>query len=111
MHQSKERESPLPLYVGLVVHAKTCSHDLVEALYDQGLSVSYDRLINTTFALANSVITQYKSEGVVCPANLCNHLLTTGIIANLDHNLNSTTAQHSFHGTSSTTCISCQFRK
>ena len=90
----------MPLYVGLFVHAKTCSHDLVETLYEQGLSLSYDRLINTTSALANSVIAWYESEGVVCPANLCSDLLTTGITDNVDHNSSSTTAQYSLHGTS-----------
>ena len=36
---------------------------------------------------------------VVCPSNLRNNLFTVGALDNTDHNLTSTTAQGSFHGT------------
>ena len=99
-YHSQQRETPLAMYIGLVAHAKTHCRDLVDALYDQGLSVSYDRVMTTETALANSVIDKYKSDGVVCPQNLRKNLLTTGMIDNVDHNPSSTTSQDSFHGTS-----------
>ena len=89
-HHSKDREPPLPLYVGLAVHACTHSCELVNVLYQQGLSVSYPRLLHVTTGLANSVIAYHESQGVVCPSNLCQNLFTSGMIDNIDHNPSST---------------------
>ena len=48
---------------------------------------------------ANRVIEIYEHDNVVCPTNLRNGLFTTGNLDNIDHNLSSTSAQSSFHGT------------
>ena len=39
---SLEREPPLPLYVGLSVHAYTISKKIISQLYQLGISISYD---------------------------------------------------------------------
>lgn len=44
-HHSASRELPLPLYIGLNIHSSTRSKTLIEKLYQMGLSVSYDRII------------------------------------------------------------------
>jgi hypothetical protein len=99
-YHCKSRETPLPLYLALFVHAKTRKRDMVDTLHDHGLSVSYDRIQNISTALANSMINHFETEGVVCTGKLRRGLVTTGIIDNVDHNPSSTTAQDSFHGTS-----------
>ena len=96
---NKTRETPLPIYTGLVVHAKTRSRDLVEKLHELGLSISYDRVLAISTELGNSVCHQYHQEDVVCPPSLRKGLFTTAAVDNIDHNPSSTTAHDSFHGT------------
>ena len=33
-----QRETPLPVYLGVMVHTKTCKRDLVDTLFNLGLS-------------------------------------------------------------------------
>ena len=39
---SKERETPLPIYLGVMIHTKTRKRELVDDLFELGISVSYD---------------------------------------------------------------------
>ena len=96
---NKARESPLPFYVGLTVHARTRKHDMIETLFDLGLSISYDRVMELSTAMNNCVCEQFHSDGVVCPPNLRQGLFITAVIDNIDHNPSSVTATDSFHGT------------
>lgn len=96
---SHEREPPLPIYIGLNVHAQTRSRKLVDNLYHMGLSVSYSRIDELANGLATAVCNKFKADGVVCPVSLRSGLFTVGALDNLDHNPSSTTAQGSFHGT------------
>lgn len=41
----KERETPLPLFLGMTVHARTRKRDLVDTLFNLGLSVNYTRVL------------------------------------------------------------------
>ncbi len=93
------REPPLPLYLGLKVHALTRSKKLVEHLKTIGISVSYTRVTQVENSIALSMCKQFETDGVVCPSNLRNGLFTAGAMDNLDHNPSSTTAESSFHGT------------
>lgn len=97
---SKNRETPFPIYVGLSVFAKTRKKHLIEMLHAHGLCISYDRVMEISAQLGDAVITKYVDEGVVCPPVLKKGLFTTAAIDNIDHNPTSTTAQTSFHGTS-----------
>ena len=98
-HHNKSRETPLPIYVGLTVHARTRKRDLIDALFDLGLSISYDRVLEISTTMSNRVCEQYHRDNVVCPPNLRQGLFTTAAIDNIDHNPSSTTATESFHGT------------
>ena len=40
---NRERETPLPIYLDVMIHTKTRKWELVDQLFDLGLSVSYDR--------------------------------------------------------------------
>lgn len=42
---NRERETRLPLYLGLLIHNKTRKRDLIDILNEKGLSVSYDRIL------------------------------------------------------------------
>ena len=43
-----ERETSLSLYIGLLIHTKTRKRDLVDALFQHGLSFSYDRVLQAS---------------------------------------------------------------
>ena len=96
---SLEREPPLPLYVGLSIHAYTRSKKIINQLYQLGISISYDRVDDLMNGLGTAVCSRFQQDGVVCPLNLNYGLFTVGALDNIDYNPSSTTAQGSFHGT------------
>jgi hypothetical protein len=96
---SASREPPLPLYVGLSIHSATRSKTLIEKLYQMGVSVSYDRVMEIEDSLATSLCERFKEDGCVSPACLRKGLFSVGALDNLDHNPSSTTSVSSFHGT------------
>ncbi|KAG0726248.1 hypothetical protein GWK47_036991 [Chionoecetes opilio] len=63
---TKDRETPLPIYVGLTVHARTRKRDLIEMMFDLGLSISYDRVMAISTSMGNRVCEQYHRDEVVC---------------------------------------------
>ena len=82
----REREAALPLYLGLLLHNKARKRELIDSLFDNGLSVSYDRVLQLSTDEANRAIEMYKNEDCVCPSTLRDNLFTTGNIDNIDHN-------------------------
>lgn len=72
---------------------------LVDLLYDLGISISYDIVLEISAEEANTACTRYEKEQVICPSKLKFGLFTTSAIDNIDHNPSSTTSQGSFHGT------------
>ena len=70
IYHMKGRETPLPIYMGLTLHAKTRKRDLVDTLFSLGLSISYDRVLEISTAMNNRVCELYMSDNVVCPPNL-----------------------------------------
>ena len=99
VRHSEYRETPLPIYLGTMIHAMTRKRDIIDKLYRLGLSISCDRVLQLSTDLANAVIQQYENEGVVCPPSLRKGVFTTSAVDNIDHNPSSTTARDSFHGT------------
>ena len=93
------RETPLPVYLGMLIHTKTRKRDLVDTLFHLGLSVSYDRVLSISTDLGNNICRFFQQEGAVCPPELKSGLFTTAAVDNIDHNPSSTSAQDSFHGT------------
>ena len=105
VRHNPKRETPVPLYLGFLIHSKTRKKELVEILHEHGLCISYDRVMQLSADMANKVIAQYQLEGVVCPPKLKSGLFVTSQQDNVDHNLTSTSAKESFHGTAlSLTC-------
>ena len=99
IYHMKGRETPLPIYMGLTLHAKTRKRDLVDTLFSLGLSISYDRVLEISTAMNNRVCELYMSDNVVCPPNLREGLFCTAAVDNIDHDPSSTTSTESFHGT------------
>ena len=65
---SLERETPLALYIGMNIHTETRSKKLITQLYDLGLSVSYDRVLQLESQLTTAVCENFQNKGVVVPA-------------------------------------------
>ena len=96
---SRESEYPLSIYVALKIHGETRKRSLIDAFYNMGLCISYDRVLTLSTNIANSVTNRFEQEGVVCPPKLRSNIFTTAGVDNIDHNPSSTTAHDSFHGT------------
>ena len=98
-YHSRNRETPLPVFVALTIHGKTRKRELVDTMCELGLSVSYDRVSDIITSTANRCCQLYSQTGVACSPNLRKSLFTTAAIDNIDHNTSSSTAKDSFHGT------------
>ena len=67
IRHNRERETPLPLYVGLKIRAETRNKGLIETMCKMGLSISYDRVMSIPTDAANSVCSHFEQDGVVYP--------------------------------------------
>jgi hypothetical protein len=99
VRHSRDRETPLPLYIALKIHGVTRMRGLIDTFFSLGLCVSYDRLLNLTSDIANSMCERFTVENLVCPPKLRQNLFTTAAADHLDYNPSSTTSKDSFHGT------------
>ena len=96
---NKSREPPLPVYLGVLLHTKTRKRALVEVLYDLGLSVSYDRVLEISTDVGTKICKYYDKLNTVCPPQLKKAAFTTSAVDNINHQTSSTTAKSSFNGT------------
>ena len=99
IYHSHERETPLPLYLAMKIHAVTRSRNLIDTLFNLGISVSYDRLLQLTSDIGNGVCECFKTDGVVCPPKMRSSVFTTAAVDNIDYNPTSATANEALHGT------------
>ena len=99
VRHSLDREPPLPLYLGMKIHTEIRSKSLIKQLYNLGLSVSYDRILQVESQLATRVCQNFKNKGVVVPSQFSHGPFVAAALDNLDYNPSSTTAVGSFHGT------------
>ena len=99
VRHSRQRETPLPIYLGIMLHTKTRKRELVDTLFNLGLCISYDRVLNISTDLGDKICYHYEQEKAVCPPQLKGGLFTTAAVDNIDHNPSSTTSRDSFHGT------------
>ena len=66
-YSSKSRESPLGIYLGMMIHAKTRKKGIVDKLYDLGISIPHSRVMDLSTSLGNEVLDRYEHNNVVCP--------------------------------------------
>ena len=62
--------SSLPVYLGILMHTKTRKRALVESLYELGLSVSYDRVLEISTDVGTKICEFYDRLKTVCPHSL-----------------------------------------
>ena len=82
-----------------MIHSLTRNKEIVDKCHNLGLSISYDRVLQITNKIANSVCDQYRKNDLVCPLSLRKGLFIVAAADSIDHNLSSSTANASFHGT------------
>ena len=99
VRHSAAQETPVPTYVGLMLHGHTRKKELVDGLYHLGLSISYDRVLCLSAQMRNRVCEQFHNDRVVCSPRLCGSVFTTSAVYNIDYNPSSTTSKKSFHDT------------
>lgn len=55
-HHIRSRECLLPIYTALKIHGATRDRALIDAFYNLGLSISYDRFLTVLTEITNTVI-------------------------------------------------------
>ncbi len=83
VRHSPDRETRLPLHLGLLLYSRTRKRDLIDTLFEMGLSVSYDRVLQLSTDIGNVVIDQFEEDG--CPAVLKGGLFTTTTSTIIQH--------------------------
>jgi len=61
------QEMPVPIYIGLMLHAHTRKRELVNKLAHMGISISYDRVLSLSTQSGNTACHLCHKEQVVCP--------------------------------------------
>jgi hypothetical protein len=64
----------------------------LDAVFQHGICISYDRVLEISTQLGESVLSQFMEDVVVCPAILQKCSFTTSAVDNIDHNPSATTA-------------------
>lgn len=93
------RETPLPIYLGLMLHCGTRQKKYVGKCHKLGLSISYERVLQLVNKTTNAICDKCKTDDIVCPPTLRSGLFIVAAADKIDHNLSSTSASSSFHGT------------
>ena len=65
-----ERETPLPLYLAMKIHAVTRKRTLIDTLFHWGICASCDRLLKVISDISDGVCEQFAIDGVACPPKL-----------------------------------------
>ena len=97
---NKACEPPLPVYLGNLMHTKIRKQALVESLYELGLSVSFDRVLDISIDVDTKICKFYDRLKTVCPPQLKQGAFTTSAVDNINHQASAMTAKNSFNGTS-----------
>ena len=69
-HHSRDRESPLPIYIALKMHGLTRKRTLVDTFFILGMCVSYDRLLQITADMAEAFV-QDSKQTTLCVHPKC----------------------------------------
>ena len=78
VYYSKDRETPLPVYVGLKAHGLTRDRKVIDSLYTVGMSASYNRTMDLITSFGNNVCDYYHQIGTVCPQLRKGHFSEAG---------------------------------
>ena len=92
-------ETPLAIYIGLLIHAQHRDRQLIDDLSKLGVCIGYHRVLTISAALGNAGIEEFMRCNVVFPLNISPGIFTTSQLDNIDQDPSSTSAVSSFHGT------------
>ena len=84
VRHSKERETPFPLYYGLKLHALGRQTNQIGIAQEQGICVSYSRVMEVKLDITRAVCARHAEDGVVVPTNCRMNVFTTHDVDNLD---------------------------
>jgi len=71
----------------------TRSKKFIDQIYQIGISISYDRVMELEEWITTSVCEQFEKDGIVAPTGLRKGLFTVYVQDNIDYYPSSTTAQ------------------
>ena len=74
IRHNKDKKTRLATYLGLVIHVQT-RKNLIGKPHKFGLCISYDRVIQISSDMGNSVCARYEEEKVVYPPKMRNNIL------------------------------------
>ena len=78
VRHSAVQETPVPTYLGMMLHVHTRKRELVDRLSHLGMSISYTRVIGLPAEMGNSACQQFHREQVVCCPNDAQQCLHNG---------------------------------
>ena len=78
-YHSTQRELPLPVYIGLMIHNKTRDLALIEKLSKLGLCISKHRVSQLSISMGNTVIEVSERDDMVLPMSLKLGVFSTAI--------------------------------
>uniref|UniRef100_UPI00358EAE2A uncharacterized protein n=1 Tax=Myxine glutinosa TaxID=7769 RepID=UPI00358EAE2A len=98
VRHSKERETPFPLYHGLKLHGHGRNKKQIGIDNEQGISVSYTRVMEVKRGVARAVCTRHAQDGVVVPTNSRLNVFTTHDVDDIDSKAQGNFSHDEFHG-------------
>ena len=91
--------TPLVMYISLLLHNKYRCKDLLDELNELGLCRGYQVMLEYNTALGNAEISHYLKQNIVVPSKLLKGLHVTVAVDNVDQPTTSMTAMSALHGT------------
>ena len=61
---SKERKTPVPIYIGLKLYASHLANTIIEELFSLGICISYDMCVDFSNNIAVPLLEKYERDGV-----------------------------------------------
>ena len=92
---SAAQKTPVPTYIGMMLHAHTRKRELVDRVSHLGMSISYTGVLELSAQVGINACQQFQREQVVCSPKMRSNVFTTSAIDNIDHNPGSTIAKGS----------------
>ena len=101
IRHNANKETPIPVFIGLLLYKYTNSCDLIEIFHDLGLSINYKRVIQIYHNIHDQVVTKYQENNLVYPVSLPRNHFTTIQYDNINKQGKSTFASElsDFNGT------------
>ena len=97
-YQLTQRDLPLPVYLGLMIHNKIRDLSLIEKLLRLGLCISKHRLSQLSISMGNTVIETTERDDMVLPMNLKLGVFSTASVDNIDVGMKSSLSTTSLRG-------------